>query len=120
MWWLQNPVSSACWCIGLCQIIPPVISFARDTQPHCIAVNKAEAVLFLVYALFAFLCNLLGPTFFDALNVFHFYKFPFSYTSKYDAVVWSFLMMFVVVLPISRKYLDKLERRREARLVAPG
>ena len=120
MCWLQNPVASACWCIGLCQIITPVISFARDTQPHCIGINKAEWILFLLYALFAFLCNLLGPTFFDKANVFRFYKFPFSYTSKYDAVVWAFLMMFIVVLPISRKYLDQLERRRETRAVIPA
>ena len=116
---LQNPTLSACWCVGLCQVMIPVISFSRDTTPFCKSMSIAESALFLVYSIFAFLCNLLGPSFFDLAHVFHFYKFPFSYTSHGDILVWGFLASYVVLLPYTRKLLEKYEQRAERR-IAPA
>ena len=113
----QNPTLSACWCVGLCQIMIPVISFSVDTTPFCKSVSRPVAFLFLVYSIFAFLCNLLGPTWFDVAHVFRFYKFPFSFTSWWDLRVWAFLFLFVLLIPIMRKLLDRHERRSANRIV---
>ena len=113
---LQNPTLSACWCVGLCQVMIPVISFSRDTTPFCKSMSIAESALFLVYSIFAFLCNLLGPSFFDLAHVFHFYIFPFSYTSRGDILVWGFLASYVVLLPYTRRLLEKYEQRAESRI----
>lgn len=116
---MQNVVVSCVWVVGLCQVVIPVISFSRDTQPHCKHTNLPETLLFLTFSIFAFLCCLLGPTFFDKIDLFHFYKFPTSFTYYLDAIVWAFLLVFLVVLPISRKYLDCWEQWRESRAIMP-
>ena len=114
---LQSPVLSACWCVGLCQIMIPVITFSRDTTPFCKSVSIAEAALFLIYSTFAFLCNLLGPNFFDRAEMFGFYNFPFSYTSWHDLMVWAFLAVYIVVLPYTRKLLDAHEQRKSNKVM---
>ncbi len=79
--------------------------------------SVAETVVWVVYTLFAFLCNLLGPSFFDAAHVFQFYKFPFSYTSREDGIVWVFIFVFVVMIPASRRALEKFEQRSQTRVM---
>ena len=77
----------------------------------------AETTLFLIYTIFVFLCNLLGPTFFDVAHVFNFYKFPWSYTSWEDGIVWLTMAPYVILVPYTRKLLDRYEQRRENRIV---
>jgi hypothetical protein len=79
--------------------------------------SVAESVVWVVYTIFAFLCNLLGPSFFDAAHVFRFYKFPFGYTSREDGIVWVFIFAFVVMVPASRRALEKFEQRSQSRVV---
>ena len=114
----QNPTLSACWCVGLCQIMIPVISFSVDTTPFCKSVSQPEAFLFLVYSIFGFLCNLLGPTWFDVAHMFRFYKFPFSFTSWWDLRVWAFLFLYVLLIPSMRKLLER-HAQRSANRIAP-
>ena len=95
----------------------PVLTFGKDTQPFCKTMSVAESVAFVVYTTFAFLCNLLGPSFFDAAHVFRFYKFPFSYTSWEDGIVWLFMFVFVLMIPASRKALEKFEQRSQSRVM---
>lgn len=113
---LQNPTLSMCWCMSVCQILIPVLTFTKDTQPFCKSMSVAETTLFLIYTTFAFLCNLLGPSFFDAADVFRFYKFPFSYTSWADLFVWTFLFAYLVTVPFTRKLWDKFELYRNNRI----
>ena len=114
---LQNPTLSVCWCVGLCQIMIPVISFSVDTTPFCKSVGNAEAVIFVTYSIFAFLCCLLGPAFFDLAQIFTFYKLPFSYTSWADLIVWVFLVVYIACIPITRRVLERYEQRAENRVV---
>ena len=79
--------------------------------------SLAETVVWVVYTTFAFLCNPLGPGFLDAAHMFKFYKFPFSYTSREDAIVWVFIFVFVVMVPASRKALEKFEQRSQIKVV---
>ena len=115
---LQNATLTACWCVGLCQILIPVISFSVDTTPFCKPISRSEVVLFLTYSIFAFLCNLLGPTWFDVAHVFRFYKFPFSFTSWWDLRIWAFLFSYILLIPYIRKLLERHEQRAANR-VAP-
>ena len=82
--------------------------------------SMAESVVWVVYIIFAFLCNFLGPSFFDTAHVFKFYKFPFSYTSWEDGIVWLFIFVFMVMVPASRKALEKFEQRSQSRVMPSG
>lgn len=102
----------------MCQIMIPVISFSVDTTPFCKPISRPEVVLFLTYSIFAFLCNLLSPTWFDVAHVFRFYKFPFSFTSWWDLRIWAFLFSYILLIPYIRKLLERYEQRAANR-VAP-
>ena len=95
----------------------PVISFTKDTEFFCKPMSVAETILLSIYSFFAFLCNLLGPSFFDAAHVFNFYNFPFRYTSWEDGIVWLALFACVIVVPKARKLLDQYEQRRDRRIM---
>jgi len=58
-----------------------------------------------------------STSFFDAAHVFKFYKFPFSYTLWEDGIVWLFMFVFVLMVPASRKSLEKFEQRSQSRVV---
>ena len=93
------------------QIRIPAASFAYDVGAFCKRFSIPEAILATVYGIFAFLCVLLGPAWFDAADVFKFYHFQFSYTYKLDLVGWCFMVGFLVVLPVTRVLWNRYDLR---------
>lgn len=109
--WLQNPVLSTVWSVSLVQILTPAYSFTVDVGAFCERISRPEILLNAVYLTFSFLCCFVGPSWFDATNLFKFYHFRFSYSYKLDLVGWGFIVLFVVVLQITRRLWDKYELR---------
>lgn len=61
--------------------------------------------------MFSILCAFVGPSWFDATNLFKFYHFKFSYAYKVNLVGWCFIVLFLTVLPLTRKLWDRYEQR---------
>ena len=108
---LHNPVVSAVWPVSLAQILTPAYSFSVDVGAFCQKVSRPEILLNATYLVFSFLCAFVGPSWFDAANLFKFYHFKFSYTYKADLVGWCFLVVFLTVLLLTRKLWDRYEQR---------
>ncbi len=108
---LQNPVLSAAWTVSLVQILTPAYSFSVDVGAFCQKVSRPEVLLNATYLIFSFLCDFVGPSWFDAANLFKFYHFQFSYSYKADLVGWCFFLLFLTVLPLTRKLWDRYEQR---------
>ncbi|DBA92220.1 TPA: hypothetical protein ACH3X1_015928 [Trebouxia sp. C0004] len=107
----QNPVLSAVWPVSLAQILTPAYSFSVDVGAFCQRSSRPEILLNAAYCIFSFLCALIGPSWFDAANVFKFYHFKFSYSYKVDLVGWCFLVLFLTILPVTRRLWDRYEQR---------
>ncbi len=108
---LQNPVISAVWPASLAQILTPAYSFSVDVGVFCQKVSRPEILLNATYLVFSFLCAFVGPSWFDVANLFKFYHFKFSYSYKADLAGWCFLVLFLTVLPLTRKLWDRFEQR---------
>ena len=109
--WLQNPVLSTVWSLSLVQILTPAYSFTVDVRAFCQSISRPEISLNAAYLIFSFLCVFVGPSWFDATNLFKFYHFRFLYSYKLDLVGWGFIVLFVAVLQITRRLWDKYEQR---------
>lgn len=107
---MQNPVLSAVWPASLAQILTPAYSFSVDVGAFCQRFSRPEILLNATYLIFSFLCVFVGPSWFDAANIFKFYHFKFSYSYKVDLVGWCFFVLFLTVLPLTRKLWDRYEQ----------
>ena len=91
----------------------PLVSFGVDTNGFVANHSKAEVALATVYAVFSAVCALIGPQWFDAANLFKFYRFTFvfSFTWKFYLAGWFFFIMYFVVLTSTRRLWDRHEQR---------
>ena len=108
---MQNPVVTLVWAASLSSCILPLVTFAVETGEFTQGFSKPEAILALTYTIFAFLCDILGPSWFDAMNLFKFYDFRISFMYKYDLVGWAFFAVYFGALTATRRIWDRHERR---------
>ncbi len=102
---------STVWSASLAQILTPAYSFSVDVGAFCQRVSKPEILLNATYTIFSLVCALIGPSWFDAANLFKFYHFKVSYSYKTDLVGWCFLVLLMAILPLTRKLWDRYDQR---------
>ena len=108
---MQNPVLTLVWAATLSSCMLPLATFAVDSGEFTHGFSKPEAFLAFTYTSFAFLCDILGPSWFDALNLFKFYRFNVSFMYKFDLVGWAFFAVYFSAMTATRRIWDRYELR---------
>ena len=99
---MQNPVLTLIWAETLSQSMLPLVTFAVDSGEFSQKFSKPEVMLGTLYTSFAFVCDIMGPAWFDFRNVFKFYQFKVSFMYKYDLVGWAFFAVYFTVMTTTR------------------
>ena len=90
---------------------------ANDTRIFCPKPSRVELALILANTTFSVLCSLLGPSWFDALKVFHFRHLPWAFLWRLYLLVCIFLALYVIALQSLKKVFGWCERCLQNRVL---
>ncbi|DBA67665.1 TPA: hypothetical protein ACH3X2_001258 [Trebouxia sp. C0005] len=105
------------WLVALNSAALPMATSANDTRIFCSKYSKLELILILANTTFGVLCSLLGPSWFDALNVFHFHHLPWAFLWRLYLLICTFLVLYVIALQSVKKVFDWCERHLQNRVL---
>ena len=73
---MQEIAATVIWLVALYSAALPLAISANDTRIFCPKASTLELALILAHIVFGVLCSVLGPSWFDALKVFHLHHLP--------------------------------------------
>ncbi len=114
---MQEIAATVTWLVALNSAALPLAISANDTRIFCPKPSKLELALILANTTFGVLCSLLGPSWFDALNVFHFHHLPWAFLWRLYLLVCGFMTMYVIALQSVKKVSDWCERCLQNRVL---
>ena len=113
---MQEIAATVIWLVALNSATLPLATSANNTRVFCPKPTKIELVLILGSTAFGVLCSLLGPSWFDALKVFHFRQLPWAFLWRLYLLVCFFLALYVIALQSVKKVFGWCERRLQNRV----
>ena len=114
---VQEIAATVIWLVALNSAALPLATSANDTRIFCPKPSKLELALILTNTTFGVLCSLLGPSWFDALRVFHFRHLPWAFLWRLYLLVCSFLALYVIALQSLKKVFGWCERCLQNRVL---
>ena len=114
---MQEIAATVIWLVALNSAALPMATSANDTRIFCSKYSKLELILILANTTFGVLCSLLGPSWFDALNVFHFHHLPWAFLWRLYLLICTFLVLYVIALQSVKKVFDWCERHLQNRVL---
>jgi len=114
---VQEIAATVIWLVALNSAALPLATSANDTRIFCPKASTLELALILANTVFGVLCSLLGPSWFDALKVFHFHHLPWAFLWRLYLLVCGFLALYVIALQSVKKVFGWCERRLQNRVL---
>lgn len=92
---LQSPLITTMWMGTINCTLLPTVTFVVDTYGVCQKYSGAEIAQFLLYSIFCIISTVLGPAWFDALDVFHFFSWPLSYGWQLTLLTYALMVLYM-------------------------
>lgn len=86
------------WIAALNAVALPSVAFANDAWLFCARLSPPEFLLYTVNTIFGILCSVLGPSWFDVLDIYHFYQLPLAFTWRLYLLLCGFMLLYVIAL----------------------
>lgn len=95
---MQSPAVTVIWIAALNTLGLPAASFGHDASLFCVAISRPEILLYLLNTVFGVLCSVLGPWWFDVLDIYHFYQLPWGFRWRMYLLLGVFMLLYVGAL----------------------
>ena len=99
---MQSISLTMIWAVAMNGPLLPVATFTFDTLGFCQRHSKAQVALLFTYGAFGVSCTIAGPGWFDAIDLFQFYKLPLVFGWECFLITLAFAACYTLILRLMR------------------
>ena len=86
------------WVAAVNSPVLPLTSFANDAWLFCQKFSKLELVVQQSCTIFSIVSSILGPSWFDTLDMYHFSHLPVGFNWRVYCMICGFFLLYMTVL----------------------